>query len=428
MSARAVATLAGLLAAAALALAGCAASAPAQPAAAERQPVTILLSIDGFRADYLQRGASPTLARLAAGGVTAVMHPSFPSKTFPNHWTLVTGLRPDRHGIVANRMEVAERKAPFTLATDDPWWWNAAAPVWVDAERAGIRTAAMFWPGSNVAIGATPAEAGREAVLGTRPSDWVPYHQAVNDTQRVNMVLDWLRRPEAIRPRFVTLYFDKVDTAGHHHGPDSAQTLQAVAEVDRAIAALESGLKALGQPANLLVVSDHGMAATSSERVIALDGLLDPERYHLVEAGTFASLAPRPGAAEAVERALLAPHEHMQCWRKADIPARLRYGTNPRIQPILCLAQPGWLIQATAPRQAFSGGNHGYDNMAPEMNALFIANGPAFAVGRALPSFDNVDVYPLLRQLIGLPAAAGVDGSAAVFQGVLRSPAPAAPN
>lgn len=420
------AAAAALMAAAALTLAGCAtqatpaaaAAAAATPAAAEqRAPVTLLVSIDGFREDYLRRGVTPTLSQLAAGGVTAVMHPSFPTKTFPNHWTLVTGLRPDRHGIVGNRMESPERKAPFTMATDDPWWWNGATPIWVDAEKAGLRTAVMFWPGANVAIGSMEDAEGRKQVQGTRPSDWMQYHQAITDVQRVNTVLDWLRRPAEIRPKFLTVYFERVDAAGHDHGPDSAQTTQAVAEVDASVRALLAGLKALGQPANLVIVADHGMAATSSERTIALDKLVNPKLYHLVETGTFASVAPLPGMEKQVEDALLVPHEHMQCWRKADIPARFHYGSNPRIPPILCLAQPGWLVLASAPRTAAVGGNHGYDHMAVEMNSLFIASGPAFATGRVLPDFDNVEVYPLLRQLIGLPAASGVDGDGAVFRG-----------
>lgn len=414
--------LAGLLAAAALTLAGCAAQAPQIPAPAaaqpteSRQPVTVLVSIDGFREDYLRRGVTPTLSQLAASGVTAVMHPSFPTKTFPNHWTLVTGLRPDRHGIVGNRMESPERKAPFTMATDDPWWWNGATPIWVDAEKADLRTAIMFWPGANVAIGELQGDGGQKQVQGTRPSDWMQYHQAITDVQRVNTVLDWLRRPPEIRPKFVTVYFDEVDTAGHEFGPDGAQTTQAVARVDGAVGALLAGLKGLGQPANLVIVADHGMAATSSERTIALDALVDPKLYHLVETGTFASLVPAPGTQAQVEKALLAPHEHMQCWRKADIPARFHYGSNPRIPPILCLAEPGWLVLPSAPRKPAVGGNHGYDNMAPEMNSLFIANGPAFASGRVLPDFENIEVYPLLRQLMGLPAATGVDGDGAVFR------------
>jgi len=414
--------IAGLLAAALLALAACASLESAPPAstaqaADARQPITLLVSIDGFRSDYLQRGVSPMLSQLAAGGVTGVMHPSFPSKTFPNHWTLVTGLRPDRHGIVGNKMEAPDRKA-FTMATDDPWWWNAAPPVWVDAEKAGIRTAAMFWPGASVAFGAAEDKTG-----GTRPADWTPYNETVNDTQRVNTVLDWLRRPPEIRPKFVTLYFDEVDTAGHEHGPDSAELNQAVSRVDAAVAMLVAGLKSLGQPTDLVIVADHGMAATRVERTIALDALLDPRLYHLVETGTYASLVPTAGKEAEVEKTLLAPHEHMQCWRKSDIPARFHYGANPRVPPILCLAEPGWLVLASTPRKRDVGGNHGYDNMAPEMNALFIANGPAFASGALLPDFDNVDVYPLLRDLIGLPAATGVDGSDAVFRGILKTPA-----
>ncbi|MBI3349411.1 MAG: alkaline phosphatase family protein [Burkholderiales bacterium] len=423
-------TAAALLIATVLALAGCATQAPtvapagtASPRTAEqRQPVTLMVSIDGFRDDYLRRGVTPTLGQLAAGGVTAVMHPSFPTKTFPNHWTLVTGLRPDGHGIVSNRMESPERKAPFTMATDDPWWWNGATPIWVDAEKAGLRTAVMFWPGANVAIGAMQGPDGRKEAEGTRPSDWMQYHQAITDVQRVNTVLDWLRRPPEIRPKFVTVYFDKVDTAGHDFGPDSSETTRSVAEVDTAIRALLAGLKALAQPANLVIVADHGMAATSSERAIALDRLADPKLYHLVETGPFASLVPLPGMEAQVEKALLVPHEHMQCWRKADIPARYHYGSNPRIPPILCLAEPGWLVLASAPRTPAVGGNHGYDNMAPEMNSLFIANGPAFGTGRVLPNFENIEVYPLLRQLMGLPAATGVDGNGAVFRSAVSLP------
>lgn len=413
----AAAALAALLQACATAPA--VAPVPGAPAAEVRAPVTILVSIDGFHPDYLKRGVTPTLSRLAAEGVSAPMRPSFPSKTYPNHWTLVTGLRPDRHGIVANRMEDPARPDDrFTMASDDPFWWNAAAPIWVDAEQAGIRTATMFWPGSTVAIGGHKEKPGDwEVIGGTRPSDWWAYNEAVTGEQRVNGILDWLRRPAAIRPRLLTLYFDIVDTAGHDAGPDGAGTTAAVATVDRQIAALVAGLAELHQPANLVIVSDHGMAATSSARTIDLNALLSPEDYHLVEATTFLSLAPNPGREATVEAALLRPHPHMQCWRKADIPARLHYGSNPRVTPLFCLAETGWMIR-TKPSTKAGGGEHGYDNAAPEMTALFIANGPAFRPARLAP-FDNVDVYPLLRDLIGLPPKPGVDGSDAPFRTVL---------
>ncbi len=386
-----------------------------------RAPVTILVSIDGFRADYLDRGVTPNLSRLAAGGVSAAMRPSFPSKTFPNHWAMVTGLRPDRNGIVANNMEdVARAKDPFTMATDDPFWWDAAEPLWVTAENAGIRTATMFWPGASVAWGGTRASAWPNAVTGgVRPEDWWQFAQAIPGDQRVRGVIDWLRRPAATRPKFVTLYFDTVDTAGHEYGPDDARTTQAVADVDARIGDLVAGLAGLGQTANLVIVADHGMAATSSTRTIALDRILPESDARAVETGPYATFVPLPGRDAAVAADLLKPHDHMRCWRKQDIPVRFHYGANSRVPPFLCLAEDGWTIVKTAPDKTWTGGNHGYDNDLPDMRALFVANGPAFESGKRIATFDNVDVAPLLRDLLGLPAGAGLDGTDAPFQSVM---------
>ena len=401
-------------------------TAPAPPVATttteQRAPVTILVSIDGFRPDYLDRGVTPRLGALARGGVTGAMVPSFPSITFPNHWTLVTGLVPDHHGIVGNRMEDAARPGEgFTMASDDPFWWNAAEPVWVTAERAGIRTATELWPGSNVAWGGTVVKGENHDLPrgGARPEDWAQFNQALSGTQRVAAVIDWLRRPAATRPRFLTLYFDTVDSAGHQGGPDSPEVTTAVADVDRSIGELLDGLAGLGQPANLVIVADHGMAATSSERAIALDRIADPADYRVIEAGAYASLVAVPGHEAALERALFTSRPHLTCWRKGSIPARFRYGANPRVPPYLCLAEPGWLVVKTTPTKPQTGGTHGYDNQAPAMRALFIANGPAFRPGVTLRPFPNTDVVPLLRDLLGLPAAP-LDGDDAPFRSAMR--------
>lgn len=402
----AAAAIAGLLAA-------CTPSAiapiPPAPVAEMRAPVTILVSIDGFRADYLHRGDTPVLARLAAAGVQGAMRPSFPTKTFPNHYAVVTGLIPDRNGIVANRFEDPARPGEtFTMAATDPFWWDQAEPIWVSAEKAGIRTATMFWPGSNA------------KVQGTFPSDWQQFNQQISGRQRVDTIIDWMRRPAATRPRLATLYFDIVDTAGHHFGPDAAETRAALREVDGLIGRLVEELAALRQPANLVIVADHGMAVASTDRLIRLDQLANPADYRVIEEGPFATIEPQPSREAALAAALLKPHPRMQCWRKTEIPARLRYGHNPRVASFLCLAETGWMIATKPPAKAWSGGNHGWDNAAPEMQALFIANGPAFANGARLPPFDNVDVYPLLRTLLGLPAASGIDGSAAALAPALR--------
>jgi predicted AlkP superfamily pyrophosphatase or phosphodiesterase len=386
----------------------------AAPLAAQtEQPLTILVSIDGFRADYLDRAVALRLKALANAGVRATMRPSFPSTTFPNHQTLVTGLRPDRHGIVANSMEDAARPGvTFTMANSDPFWWSQAEPIWTTAERAGVRTATMFWPGSNVAYDKI------------RPRDWWLYAKENTEAQRVDAVIDWLRRPAATRPQFVTLYFDTVDTAGHEHGPDDARTDEAIAAVDALVGRLVDGVAALGLHANYVIVADHGMAATAPERVIELWKIVRLKNVRTLGYGAVVGLAPEAGRERRLARELAKPHPHMNCARKTDLPSSLRYGQNPRVPPFICLAQLGWTIQTSAPpadKPFKGGGAHGYDPAAREMDALFVANGPAFRTGIALPAFDNVDVYPLVARLIGVTPRAA-DGSATVFDPALTDP------
>jgi predicted AlkP superfamily pyrophosphatase or phosphodiesterase len=394
-----------LLAAAALALLPCGAAAAHTPA---RKPVTILVSIDGFRPDYRARGVTPNLDALAADGISAAMRPSFPSKTFPNHTTLVTGLVPDRNGIVANRMLDARRPGEtFTMATEDPFWWADAEPVWIAAEKAGIRTAPLFWPGANIEHD------------GRRPSDWQQFSGKVSNRQRVDSVIDWLRRPAKTRPAFVTVYFDAVDTVGHVFGPDSAEVTKAVADVDTAIGQLRAGLQGLHQRANLVIVADHGMAAISDARTVRLDSFANPADYSVVEDGPFAALNPVAGHEATLAAALAKAPAHVQCWAKGEIPARLHYGHHPRVSAYLCLAETGWEILAKPPLHPITGGTHGYDNASPEMAALFIASGPAIKRLGTIPSFDNVDIEPLLRDLIGLPQGPDRDGNDAPFKAAL---------
>ena len=397
-----------------LALCGCAAlpaPAPLQATGAElRDPVTILVSIDGFHPSYLERGITSNLDALAEAGVVAAMRPSFPTKTFPNHYTLVTGLRPDRHGIVSNNMvDPARPGARFSLGNAsealDPFWWSGAEPAWVTAEKAGVRTATMFWPGSEVEIG------------GTRPSTWQRYDMNVTNAQRVESVLDWMRRPEDKRPRLVTLYFDTVDTAGHRFGPDAAETNAAVAEVDARIGDLIRGLETFGQSANVIVVSDHGMAQNSPNKVIRVDRMIDAAALDVVDDGAFLAFSAVPGREGEAEK-LLGAHDHMQCWRKGELPERFHYGSHPRVPAYFCLPGTGWLVHAEEPQWPATGGSHGYDNQDPAMNALFIARGPDIADGIRLSVFDNVHVYPLLMRLIGVAPRPG-NGDPAVLAPVL---------
>ena len=388
----------------ALTLSACATSAPERPERAG-DPLVILVGIDGFRPDYLDRGVTPTLNALKADGAFAVMRPSFPSVTFPNHYTLVTGLHPDRHGIVGNTMVDADL-GRFSLgnaaAVTNGDWWDEGEPIWVTAEQAGLTTGTMFWPGSEAEIG------------GVRPSHWSVFDQSMSGDARVDQVLAWLDLSGDRRPDFATLYFDIVDTAGHHHGPAAAETTEAVASVDASIARLIVGLEARGlsNRTTLVVVSDHGMAATAPERTIYLDDIIDVEALQIVHAGAFAGFNPVPGREDEVRAALIRRHPHMACFDKADLPERLAYGRHPRVPAIICLPETGWLVATRDWPVRGPGGAHGYDNAAPEMAALFIAHGPRVRPGVTLTHVDSVDVQPLLARLLGIDAPQG-DGAIA---------------
>lgn len=377
-----------------------------------RASVTILVSIDGAHPSYLRRGDTPHLDALADAGSAAALRPSFPTKTFPNHHTIVTGLHPDRHGIVDNVMEDAEWTGRrFTLGDQqtslDPFWWRDAEPAWTTAERAGIRTGTMFWPGSEV---------GHD---GIRPSAWSRYDMNLTEAQRIEVVMDWMRRPADIRPRFVTLYFDTVDWAGHEHGPNSEEVRAAIREVDALLGRLIAGLEALGQPADFVIVSDHGMAETSSERIVLIDDWLERETYTLLTSGPFITLAPQPGREAELAARLAAPPAHVQCWTRETLPARFHYGTHRRVPPHFCLADTGWLIERRAPEAPFTRGTHGYDNRDAAMNGIFIASGPGLVRGGAPELLNAVDVYPLLARLVGfLPREH--QGDTAATAGLIR--------
>jgi len=258
---------------------------------------------------------------------------------------------------------------------------------------------------------------------GMRPGHWEPFDQSKSGDARVDTVLGWLDLPPAERPRFITLYFDIVDTAGHLGGPDSDAVNAAVKTTDASIGRLLAGLKSRGIDANLVIVSDHGMTATAPERTILLDDLTDLAAAHVVFTDAVSGIdAPHTPAGDAAAARLLAPHDHIQCWRKADIPPRLHYGANPRVPDIICAAEVGWLVETRASvtrRTRPLLGEHGYDNAAPEMGALFLASGPAFRRGLVVQPFANVDVYPLLTHVLGIQGEPN-DGDLAAVKGILR--------
>jgi predicted AlkP superfamily pyrophosphatase or phosphodiesterase len=377
----------------------------------------IVISIDAFRADYIRRGVTPTLSALAREGAqAAAVHPSFPSQTFPNHYTLVTGLRPDHHGLVSNTMEDAKVSPEIFSKTAnsfaDPRWWNGGTPLWVTAGRAGKRTASFAWPGSDVTI------------HGGRPTYVAPWRKGGSAADAAALVLNWMDLGPARRPAITFVYLDAVDEAGHDHGPNSPEVTAALRGVDAAIATLVAGLKRRGlyQRTNLIVLSDHGLADMKKGQMVVLDELVDTSKFRLLYYGPSAGIAPLPGHEAEVEKALSGRHAHATCWRKAEIPAQLHFGTHARVPGVICAADDGWRIvtrQAVANWAAEKPGDHGYPADATSMDALFLARGPAFRKGATLPAFDNVDVYSLLAHLSGLTPEKN-DGTLATFRSALK--------
>jgi predicted AlkP superfamily pyrophosphatase or phosphodiesterase len=368
----------------------------------------VLVSIDGFRPADLNRPGAANLRRLAERGVRARwMTPVFPTKTYPNHYTIATGLWPAHHGIVSNTMWDSAIGYRFEFqkarAVSDARWW-AGEPIWVTAERQGRRAAAFFWPGTEAAIG------------GVRPSWWYRYNGAVPNARRVSQVLEWLSLPADSAPGIVTLYFNDVDWSSHEYGPDAPQTDSAVARVDTAIGTLMDGIatKGLSQRVNLIVVSDHGMAPLAPERIIYLDDFLDLSTVDVIDWSPVAALAPRPSVTvDELVYQLRGRHPHLTVYRREETPDRLHYRDHPRIAPVLALADEGWMITsharaATARRQEW--GTHGYDPALPSMRALFVAEGPAFRRGIVVEPFGNIHVYELMCAVLGLEPAAN-DGS-----------------
>ncbi|MBP9899201.1 MAG: alkaline phosphatase family protein [Gemmatimonadales bacterium] len=374
----------------------------------------LLISLDGFRWDYLDRAVAPNLQALARGGVRAQwMTPAFPSLTFPNHYTMVTGLYPEHHGIVANTMRDAVLGAfriSDTTAVRDARWWGGE-PIWRTAQRQGKHAAAFFWPGSEAPIG------------GAMPWRSMAFNDTFPNAARVDSVLTWLSRPRGEAPSVVTLYYSDVDHAGHDFGPDAPQTDSAIARVDSMIGRLMAGLAArkLTDRVNVIVVSDHGMIATSAERVIKLDDYISVADIDVVDWSPVGTIIPKPGKEAAVFDALVRAHPRLKVYRKGEVTARLHFNNHARITPLVLVADPGWTIASTARLAARrpNAGGHGFDNAAREMGALFVASGPAFRQGVTVAPFENIHLYSLMAHILGVTPAPN-DGSLDSVRTLLR--------
>jgi alkaline phosphatase D len=377
----------------------------------------VLVSLDGFRYDYARKYGAKHLLGIAARGASVPegMIPAYPSLTFPNHYTLVTGLYPEHHGIVGNQFYDPARKERYSYSdskTNADGSWYGGTPLWSLAEKQGMRSACFFWPGSEAEI------------AGERPTYYLHFDNQYPDEKRIDQVIAWLKLPPEQRPHFITLYYANVDHAGHEFGPDAPQTAEAVKHVDELMGTLEEDLKALHLPVDLVIVSDHGMEKIQG-------GWIDLDKYaplgDLVTVGQYL-YAPTEEAANAAYQKLKAADAAFMVYRRANVPAELHFNSNPREGDPIIVARGPYAIRAHAPPvdredKAPTVGNHGFDpTMMPTMKAVFYAEGPDIRAGVKLKPFENVNVYPLLVKLLGLDSPP-VDGSLGVLAGVLTAQA-----
>lgn len=402
-----------------------AASATAAPEITGAPPL-LLISIDGFRHDYIDRVELPALQRLAREGLRAdSLQHVFPTKTFATHYALVTGLHAERTGVVANNMWDPQREASFSLgnrdAVGDGYWYDGE-PIWNTVEKAGKKAATYFWPGSEAQIG------------GMRPSIWKPYAGDTPHEERIDQVLAWLDLPDAERPDFLTLYFSAVDSAGHRHGPDHAETEAAMRDVDAALARLLQGLeqrKLLGRM-HVLVTSDHGMHPIDLDRYVLLDKDLGLalDRVRVSDWGPAAqiwTLPDGPSADDIVARIGDDARGVRRAWKKGEGPARYHFDDHQRVPDVTVEAELGWMISNqpyyAGMQRGLLNGMHGWDPAWRSMHGIFIAHGPAFEAGERLPAVRSVDLYPLMAELMDVPPADS-DGSLAAFEPLLSRGAP----
>ncbi|KAE8552343.1 hypothetical protein EYB25_006237 [Talaromyces marneffei] len=383
-------------------------------------PTTIVVSLDGFRADFLNRGLSPTLSKFIEEGVSPrYMIPSFPSVTFPNHFTLVTGLYPESHGMVANDFYDPNLEEYFAVRpglSDDAKWWTAE-PIWVTAEKQGIRTAIHMWPGSEAHIG------------NMDPTFYDKFNGSEVLSRKVDRVMEFLDLPgeesdddvQKLRPQFIATYVPNVDTAGHLYGPNSTEIRSVITDVDDMLAGILDGLEArnLTNIVNIVVVSDHGMATTSTSRTIQLDDLIDINLVEYIDGWPLRGL--RPNTIESLEllKTQLADKakefsDGIEVYTKDTMPERWHFTNNDRIAPLWIIPKAGWAVverpdfdvqEALAKDIVYRPrGIHGYDNYHPLMRAIFVARGPAFPhpPNSRVEEFENVNVYNLICESIGI--------------------------
>ncbi len=383
-----------------------------------QQPYVILVSFDGFRWDYSERGITPNLSKIKDEGVASLsLQPSFPSKTFPNHYSIITGMYPENHGIIANdfynRLCGLRYKVGDTVSVRNSDWYNGEA-FWETAERNGIKCASYFWPGSEV-----------NNTL-RRPSYFKNYNHNTPRRHRIDEVINWLKLPYSERPKFITLYFHDTDDIGHEFGPNSPEIDECITSMDSLAGYLYSRISELSfaDSVNLIFVSDHGMTEIDSKKVINIDEILPDASFTLEGDKTFGFIRTEPENVYSIYNKLKNNENNFKVYLKSEVPNYLHFSKNPNIPDIIMLADLGWSILNNEQVERFSDyrgrGNHGYDNKLTDMHGIFIAKGPSFKSGFMTGTISNIDIYPMLCKIFNIEPNKNIDGNFVNIEHILK--------
>lgn len=385
----------------------------------QAKPYVIMISTDGFRYDYAKKYKAENLLKLASDGVQAEgMIPSYPSITFPNHWSLITGLYPSHHGLVDNFFYDYKRKESYSMkdkknAEDGSWY--GGTPLWALAEKQGMVAASLMWVGS-------ASDAG-----GMRPSYYYSYHEKFKPSEKVDKVVNWLKLPAEKRPHFISLYFPEVDGSGHHFGPDSQETENAVHLIDNAIGELVQKVNALGlKNVNFVFVSDHGMIKVDGGSPLEVPAmLLDKSRFDIYNSQTLVRVyLKNPAEVKAVYKELKANKtDDYEVYLDKKLPGYLHFATRDdqyqRIGQILLIPKAPKIFLEKGWKPSI--GKHGYNpRIVPEMKATFYAWGPEFKNNLVIDEFSNVNVYPLVAKILDLKIDQPIDGKIKVLKKTLK--------
>jgi predicted AlkP superfamily pyrophosphatase or phosphodiesterase len=388
-----------------------------------KENYVVMVSFDGFRHDYVDKYDAKNMKAFIKNGAAAEkMLPSYPSKTFPNHYSLVTGLYPGHHGLVDNTFYDKGRDTFYSIRqrekVEDPYYYGGM-PIWQLAQKNGLKAASYFWVGSE------------SAIAGELPTYYHKFDDRVPHGDRIQAVFDWLNLPEADRPHVITIYFSMVDTKGHEHGPNAPETHAAVAEADSLVGMLMGGLKNIDLPVNVILTSDHGMMEMQPkpETFIYTEDMfegLSKDDYILVNNQTHAHIfIKNKEKEETIFAQLKAKENKYKAYKKADIPEKLQFKEHPRIGDVLLITEPGFEItsheyQNKRPMKNTVWGTHGFDpTVCEDMGTIFYAAGPAIKKGLKIPAFDNIHVYPFIADLLGIEVPL-IDGKKEVLHPILK--------